>query len=131
MLWLLHFHLISVKSKSKQQRINTVTLFLRHISTPLVGVLFKRIYQIQEQFLQKLKIFSVMASLVPQCTFNGLLILLSKSCHVVFFTKLPLSRFIFDLLLSHFDLLISRDFLIFLLLYLDSLDNVFWCNQFH
>ena len=53
---------------------------------------------------------------------------LSRS--LLFFTRLPSLRFIFDLLvLLHFDLLISSDSLIFLLLYLDSLDNVFGCNQ--
>ena len=49
--------------------------------------------------------------------------------HVFVFTRLPSWRFISDLLLSHFDLLKSSDSLIFLLLYLASLDNVFGCSQ--
>ena len=32
---------ISVRLKSKRQRINTVTFYLRDISTPLVSVVFK------------------------------------------------------------------------------------------
>ena len=32
---------ISVRLESEQQRINTATFYLRHISTPLVGVVFK------------------------------------------------------------------------------------------
>ena len=35
-----------VTSKSKRQRINTVTLYLRDISTPLAGVVLKHIDQI-------------------------------------------------------------------------------------
>ena len=54
---------------------------------------------------------------------------LSKGAHAFVFTWLPSSQFIFDLLLSHFNLLISDDFLIFLLLYLASLDNDYGCNQ--
>ena len=36
----------SVRLKSKWQRINTITLYLRDISTPLVGVVFEHIDQI-------------------------------------------------------------------------------------
>ena len=43
---------------------------------------------------------------------------LNNGVHVFFFTRLPLSRFIFDVLMSYFDLLISCDSLVFLLLYL-------------
>ena len=32
---------MSVRLKSKRQRINTITFYLRDISTPLVGVVFK------------------------------------------------------------------------------------------
>ena len=70
----------------------------------------------------------VMASLIVQWTFK-IVKFLNKGLHVFVFTKLPSSRFIFDLLLLHFDLLISSDFLIFLLLYLVYLDNVFRCSQ--
>ena len=34
-------NLISVRLKSKRQRINTINFYLRDISTPLVGVVFK------------------------------------------------------------------------------------------
>ena len=65
--------IISVKLKSTWQRINTVAFYLRNISTPLVGVVFNHIDQIQKPFLQKLiwrQICSAMASLVPQSTFQ-------------------------------------------------------------
>ena len=61
--------------------------------------------------------------------FSRSLMFLSKGAHAFVFTWLPSSQFIFDLLLSHFNLLISDDFLIFLLLYLASLDNDYGCNQ--
>ena len=35
-------NLISVRLKSKRQRINTINFYLRDISTPLAGVVFKR-----------------------------------------------------------------------------------------
>ena len=54
---------------------------------------------------------------------------LSKGAHAFVFKWLPSSQFIFDLLLSHFNLLISDDSLIFLLLYLASLDNDYGYNQ--
>ena len=54
---------------------------------------------------------------------------LSKGIHVFAFTSLPSLRFIFDLLLSYFDILISKDSLISLLLYLAFLDNVFGCSK--
>ena len=54
---------------------------------------------------------------------------LNKGVHVFFLTKLPSLRFTFNLLLLHFDLIISSDSLIFLLLYLASLDNTFRCSQ--
>ena len=44
---------ISVRLKSKRQRINTVTFYLRDISMSLVGVLFKHIDQIQEPLTYK------------------------------------------------------------------------------
>ena len=44
---------ISARLKSKRQRINTVTFYLRNISTPLVGVVFKHIDQIQEPLICK------------------------------------------------------------------------------
>ena len=56
---------------------------------------------------------------------------LNKDVHVSIFTRLPPSWFIFDLLLSHFDLLISGNSLNFVLLYLTFLNNVFGCNQFN
>ena len=42
---------ISVRLKSKQQRINTITFYLRDISTALVGVAFKHIDQIREPLI--------------------------------------------------------------------------------
>ena len=44
---------ISVRIKSNWQRINTVTFYLGDISTPLVGVTFKHIVQIQEPLIYK------------------------------------------------------------------------------
>ena len=58
-----------------------------------------------------------------------LLMFFNKGVYVFALTKLPSSRFIFDLLLLHFDLLISSNSLIFLPLYLASLDNVFGFSQ--
>ena len=68
-----------------------------------------------------------MASLIAQCTFK--IVNLSQQRYVFILTKLSSSRFIFISLLLHFDLIISSDSLIFLLLYLASLDNVFGCSQ--
>ena len=62
-------------------------------------------------------------------TLSRSLMFLSKGLHVFVFRRLPSSWFIFDLPLSHFDLLASSDYLIFLLLYLASFDNVFGCSQ--
>ena len=45
---------ISVRLKSKRQRINTVT-YLRDILTPLVGVVFK--HKIQEPLIYKLHLY--------------------------------------------------------------------------
>ena len=36
-------NLISVRLKSKWQRINTINFYLRDISTPLVGIVFKHV----------------------------------------------------------------------------------------
>ena len=61
-------------------------------------------------------------------TCNRSLVFHNKGVNVFVLTKLPSSRFIFDLLLlllSHFNLLIFSDSLIFLLFYLVSLFNVF------
>ena len=44
---------VFVRIKSKRQRINTVTFYLRDISTPLVGVVFKHVNQIQEPLIYK------------------------------------------------------------------------------
>ena len=44
---------ISVRLKRKRQRIHTITFYLRDISTPLVGVIFKGIDQIQEPLRHK------------------------------------------------------------------------------
>ena len=44
---------IYLRLKSKRQRINTVTFYLRDISTPLVGVFWKHIDQIQEPLIHK------------------------------------------------------------------------------
>ena len=41
----------SVRLKSKRQGINTVTFYLRDISTALVGVVFKHINQVQEPLI--------------------------------------------------------------------------------
>ena len=46
-------NLISVRLRSKRERINTITFYLRDISTPLVGVVFKHIDQILESFIYK------------------------------------------------------------------------------
>ena len=46
-------NLISVRLRSKRERINTITFYLRDISTPLVGVVFKHIDQILEPFIYK------------------------------------------------------------------------------
>ena len=97
---------ISVRLKSKRQRINTVTLYLRDIATPLVGVVFK-----------------------VRCALSRSLMFLNKGVYVFAFTRLPSSRLILDLLLSHFDLLVSSDSLTFLILYLASADSVFGCSQ--
>ena len=70
-------------------------------------------------------IYFALASLIAQCTFK-----IVDVCQQRFvLTKLPSLWFIFDLPLLHFDLLISSDSLIFLLLYLASRDNVFGCSQ--
>ena len=58
-----------------------------------------------------------------------LLMFLSRRVHVFVFTRLPSSRFTFDLPLSCFNFLISSHSLIFLLLYLASLDDVLGCSQ--
>ena len=44
---------ISVRLKPRRQRINTVTFYLRDISTPLVGVVFKHINRTQEPLIYK------------------------------------------------------------------------------
>ena len=44
---------MSVRLKSKWQRINTVTFYLHDISMPLVSVVFKHIYQIQKPLIYK------------------------------------------------------------------------------
>ena len=46
-------NLISERLRSKRERINTITFYLRDISTPLVGVVFKHIDQILESFIYK------------------------------------------------------------------------------
>ena len=46
-------NLISVRLRSKRERINTITFYLRDISTPLVGVVFKHTDQILESFIYK------------------------------------------------------------------------------
>ena len=69
-----------------------------------------------------------MASLIAQCAFK-IVNVSRQRCPCICFDKVPSSRFTFNLLLLHFDLIISSDFLIFLVLYLASLDNVFWCSQ--
>ena len=56
------------------------------------------------------------------------LMFLNKGVHVLVLTKLPSLEFIFNLLLSHFDLLIFSESLIFLLLYFACFD-VFGCSQ--
>ena len=43
----------TVRLKSKPQRINTVTFYLHDISTPLVGVIFKHVEQIQQPLIYK------------------------------------------------------------------------------
>ena len=70
-----------------------------------------------------------MVSLIAQCTFKIVNVSEQKCPYLFVLTKLPSLRFIFDLLLLHFDLLISSDSLVFLLLYLASLNNVFGCSQ--
>ena len=65
-----YFKLVFVRLKSKGQHINTVTIYLR---TPLVGVVFKHIDQIQETLLPKLiwrHICSAMDSFVSQGIFR-------------------------------------------------------------
>ena len=52
-MWSLYTVHLNVRLKSKRQRINTVTFYLRAISTPLVGVVFKHIDQIQELLIYK------------------------------------------------------------------------------
>ena len=69
-----------------------------------------------------------MVFLIAQCTFK-IVNISQQRCPCIFFTKLLSSWFIFDLLLSHFNLLFSSETLIFLLLYLASVDNVFGCSQ--
>ena len=46
-------NLISVRLRSKRERINTITFYLRDISTLLVGVVFKHIDQILEPLVCK------------------------------------------------------------------------------
>ena len=41
-------NLISVRLKSKRQRINTITFYLRDISTPLAGVVLKQLLKMFE-----------------------------------------------------------------------------------
>ena len=71
---------------------------------------------------------SAMVSFILQCTFK-IVNFRSKGVYAFLFTRLTSSRFMFVLLLSHFDILISSDSLIFLLLYLSLLDNFFEWNQ--
>ena len=103
---------------------------LRDISS-LVGVIFKHIDRIQTSFLEELiwRLYALQWLLLFCHKLLRSLMFLSKGVHVFVFTRLPSLRFIFNLLLPHFNLLISSDFLIFLFLYLASLDNVFGCNQ--
>ena len=132
-LSLLHYLVpISVRLKSKRQRINTVTFYLRDTSTPLVAVVFKHIDKIQEPLIYKCwsDVISALQWLFwLRSALSRLLMFLNRIVHVFVFTKLPSSRFIFDLLLPHFDLSISCDLLIFLLWYLASLDNASGCSQ--
>ena len=53
LLFFFNANQISLRLKSKLQRIHTATFYLCDILTPLVGVSFKDIDQIQEPFLQK------------------------------------------------------------------------------
>ena len=46
-------NLISVRLRSKRERIKTITFYLRDISTLLVGVVFKHIDQILEPLVYK------------------------------------------------------------------------------
>ena len=125
-------NLISAILKSRWQRIDTITFYLRDISTPLVSVVFKHRSNIRTVNIQMLiwhHICFAMASLIAQCTFKIDFMFHSKGVHVFVLTKLPSSRFTLNLLLLHFNLMISSGSLIFLLLYLASLDNVSCFSQ--
>ena len=127
-----YLFLVSVTLKSTRQPINTITFYLRDISTPLVGVAFKHIDQnVRTVNIQMLvDVISALQWLLwLGSALSRSLMFLSKGVHVFVLTKLPSSRFIFNLLLLHFDLIISSDSLIFLLLCLASVDNTFGCSQ--
>lgn len=52
---------ISVGLKPKWQRINTINFYLRDISIPPIGVVFKHMDEIQEPLLQKLILCQISA----------------------------------------------------------------------
>ena len=113
-----YLFLVSVTLKSTRQPINTITFYLRDISTPLVGVAFKHIDQnVRTVNIQMLvDVISALQWLLwLGSALSRSLMFLSKGVHVFVLTKLPSSRFIFNLQLLHFDLIISSDSLIFLL----------------
>ena len=69
-----------------------------------------------------------MASLIAQCTFK-IVNFSQQRCLCICFDKVAIIAIYIQFTTLHFDLIISSDSLIFLLLYLASLDNVFGCSQ--
>ena len=105
---------ISVRLKTKQQLINTVTFYSRDILTPRIGVRFKHIDKYKNGFARQILISDLLCNGFFGSTITFKIVSVSQQrCPCIFSTKLPLPQFILDLLLSHFDLLISSDSLIF------------------